>query len=250
MFILEKCSRYKVIVFDLDDTLIDNLENIRYAFRKMTEYFSESYSDEKFEKWYKLDKLFWRKWQDGLIELPEDLKFETGKKSERFLNWVRAQRVIIYFENKISLEEAINLNYVYMKALEKVVLPVEGVFETLKYLSETKRYHILVATNGPKIAAEEKLKKIKCRGFIEEVFSADMVGYMKPRKEFFDAIELKFNYKKDEFLVVGDSLKSDIGLAEVCKIDSCWFDKKGDRNIGEYNPTLIINKLIELKNML
>ena len=30
--------QYELIIFDLDDTLIDNLENVRYAYKKMIEY--------------------------------------------------------------------------------------------------------------------------------------------------------------------------------------------------------------------
>lgn len=30
-------NKYEVILFDLDDTLIDNLENVRHAYTKMVE---------------------------------------------------------------------------------------------------------------------------------------------------------------------------------------------------------------------
>ncbi len=64
-------DKYKVLIFDLDDTLIDNLENVRYAYTKMIESVGEKYSEEGFKKWYQIDKKFWKDWQDGLIELPE-----------------------------------------------------------------------------------------------------------------------------------------------------------------------------------
>lgn len=77
-------NKYKILIFDLDDTLIDNLENVRYAFTKMIGTQNEDYNDNDFKRWYKLDKQFWKNWQDGLIELPEQLKNETGKKSDEF----------------------------------------------------------------------------------------------------------------------------------------------------------------------
>ena len=101
-------NKYKILIFDLDDTLIDNLENVRHAFTKMIETQDDYYNDNNFKRWYKLDKQFWKDWQDGLIELPEELKNETGKKSKEFLDWLRAQRVLIYYNNKISLKAAIN----------------------------------------------------------------------------------------------------------------------------------------------
>lgn len=79
-------KKYKIIIFDLDDTLIDNMENVRYAFKKMIEECNEEYSDRDFYRWYEIDKKFWKDWQDGIIKLPEQLTIETGKKSEEFLN--------------------------------------------------------------------------------------------------------------------------------------------------------------------
>ena len=181
-------NKYKILIFDLDDTLIDNLENVRYAFTKMIGTQNEDYNDNDFKRWYKLDKQFWKNWQDGLIELPEKLKNETGKKSDEFLNWLRAQRVLLYYNNKISLKEAINLNNIYMNALTENVVAIDGAYETLKYLFN-KGYYIIIATNGPKIATKDKLVKIKCIDFVNEILSADMFGYMKPNKEFFEGIE-------------------------------------------------------------
>ncbi len=242
-------NKYKILIFDLDDTLIDNLENVRYAYTKMVESIGKEYSEDGFKKWYEVDKKFWKDWQDGLIELPAHLKNETGKKSEEFLNWVRAQRVLIYFDNCISLDKAIELNNLFMNSLTEVVIPIRGAYDTLKYLKE--KYYIIVATNGPKIATKDKLSKIKCLNFINEVLSADMFGYMKPRKEFFEAIQnLLENYNNEEYLIIGDSLKSDVGFAMNCEFDSCWFNKNNEKLTEQYKPTMIIKELEELKKIL
>lgn len=237
-------NKYRVLIFDLDDTLIDNLENTRYAYTKMVESVGKEYSEDGFEKWYEVDRKFWRDWQDGLIELPTHLKNETGKKSEEFLNWLRAQRVLIYFDNQISLDEAIQLNNLFMNSLTEVVVAIDGAYDILKYLKE--KYYIIVATNGPFLAVEDKLSKINCLDFVNEVLSAEMFGYMKPRKEFFDAIQnLLKNYNNDEYLIIGDSLKSDVGFAMNCKFDSCWFNKNNEKLTEPYKSTMIIKKLKE-----
>lgn len=36
-------NKYKILIFDLDDTLIDNLENVRYAFKMMIKSKNEQY---------------------------------------------------------------------------------------------------------------------------------------------------------------------------------------------------------------
>ncbi len=104
-----------------------------------------------------------------------------------------------------------------MNSLTEVVVEIDGAYDILKYLKE--KYYIIVATNGPKVAAKDKLSKIKCLNLVNEVLSADMFGYMKPRKEFFEAIQnLLKNYNNEEYLITGDSLKSDVLLAMNCEL--------------------------------
>lgn len=242
-------KKYKILIFDLDDTLINNTENIRYAYTKMIESVGESYTEPGFKKWYSIDRKFWEDWQEGLIELPKNLRNETGKKSETFLNWLRAQRVLIYFDNQISLEKAIELNHLYMNSLKENVIAINNAYTTLQYLSS--KYNIIVATNGPKIATKEKLSKINCLQFIQNVLSADMFGYVKPRKEFFEGIQHTLNnYNTDEYLIIGDSLSSDIAFAMNCNFDSYWFNPTNAQLPNQYKPTMVINDLIELTQKL
>ncbi len=78
-----------------------------------------------------------------------------------------------------------------MNSLTENVVAIEGVYATLRYLSE--KYNIIVATNGPKIAAEEKVNKIGCLSFVDKVLSAENWGVMKPGKEFFEGIQNELN---------------------------------------------------------
>jgi len=242
-------KKYKIIIFDLDDTLINNTENIRHAYAKMMQSVGEPYTETEFQRWYSIDHKFREDWQEGLIELPENLKSETGKKSETFLNWLRAQRVLIYFNNQITLEKAIELNYLFMNALKESVIAIKNAYNTLKYLSN--KYQIIIATNGPQIATKEKLSKINCLQFVNNILSADMFGYVKPRKEFFEGIKQTLNnYHTEEYLIIGDSLTSDITFAMNCNFDSCLFNPNNSPLPIKYKPTIIINDLIELTKKL
>ena len=70
-------------------------------------------------------------------------------------------------------------------------------------------------------------------------------------KEFFDGIEKTLNnYNVNEYLIIGDSLKSDVGFAMKCNFDSCWFNKNNDNISDEYIPTMTINNLRELIEIL
>ena len=154
-----------------------------------------------------------------------------------------------YFNGTITLEEAISLHHVYLNSLSEVVVAVDGAYEVLEELS--KKYEILVATNGPVVAVNAKLASIDCLKFIKEVLSAEMFGYMKPKQEFFEGIKkLLNNYNNDEYLIIGNSLKSDVGFGMNCGFDSCWFDKGVEELTNDYRPTMIIRNLNELINKL
>lgn len=244
-----KSLKYKILIFDLDDTLIDNLQNVKAAFKEMVEAEKLEYSDAEFERWYEVDKKFWIDWQDGKIELPESLQHETGKKSDEFLDWVRSQRVLIFFGNSVKPERAIRLNNIYMNALNGVVLPIDGAQKTLKYLAD--KYTVIVATNGPQVATKEKLRKIACHKYVTEVLSADMFGFMKPKIEFFEAIEERYkDFNREDYLIIGDSLKSDVGFGMNAGIDSCWFNRTKEDIDSAYKPTMMITSLSELTDML
>jgi 2-haloacid dehalogenase len=233
-------KKYRFLLFDLDDTLIDNLENVRHAFKVMLNYMGEDYTEEKFVRWYNLDKQFWLDKQNGKIVVPD----EYMESKDTMIRWTRSKRYTLYFNN-ITLEEAMKINDLYIEALNEIVIPIEGAYETLKYLSD--KYDIIVATNGPSLATESKLKKIGCLKFVRYILAADMFGCMKPTIEFFEAIKNQIDcHESDKYLVIGDSLKTDVEGAMNANMDSCWFNRNNEPLKEGYKPTMIISDLKEL----
>lgn len=200
-------KKYEVILFDLDDTLIDNLENVCYAYRKMVESVGESYTEEGFRKWYDLDKQFWLDFYADKIIVPK----EYQQPQELFVKYVRSLRYQMYFGGKITLEQAFEINDLFLKSLNEIVVPIEDAHQVLEYLHN--KYKLVIATNGPTSAVESKLGKINCLDFIDNIFSADMTKQKvtKPKKEYFDELMEYINYHdKDKMLIVGDSLHSEV----------------------------------------
>ncbi len=52
-------SKYETLIFDLDDTLIDNNQSIKYAFSIIINELGLEYDDELFSKWKKFDTSYW-----------------------------------------------------------------------------------------------------------------------------------------------------------------------------------------------
>ncbi len=112
---------------------------------------------------------------------------------------------------------------------------------------------MVVATNGPREAARDKLAKINCLDFIKHIFNADMTKNRatKPSKEFFHELFDYINFHdKAQILIVGDSLYSDVLGGLNAGIDTCWFNKNSDELGEDYTPTYVIKDLLELKRVL
>ncbi len=105
----------------------------------------------------------------------------------------------------------------------------------------------MVATNGPSLVASERLKKADLIGFIDLIFAADEVGYMKPQPGFFKGLLEKNEISEaSKMLLVGDSIDSDIMGAANFGMDSCLLSKDEVKSPATYQ----IKALIELKNIL
>lgn len=236
-------KRYKKILFDLDNTLVDDDENRKYAINKILLERKEKVTSEKIEKFIQLDNQFWKDRAEGKIKNPHKFKNDEEK-----TKWVRAQRFIKYFNN-ITLEEGIEINNKYINFLKEKIVPIKNSTEILRYLYE-KKYELYIITNSPTKVVNEKLCKINAQKYIKDTFSAEEAGHMKPHNEFFEGFFNKINsYKKENMLIIGDELEKDILGGIQNGIDTCWFNPKKLNN-NQYKVSYEINDLLELKNIL
>lgn len=243
----EIMDKYEIIIFDLDDTLIDNLENIRYAYKKTLEYLGEEYTEESFIRWNEFDKQFWLDRASGKIIIPEEYK----NPKEKMIEYVRSLRYFLYFDGKITLEQAFEINKIYIDSLNEKIIPIEGSYETLKYLHS--KYKLVIATNGPSLVVKSKLSKIECLELVDYIFSADLTYQLvsKPKKEYFEELFEYINYNnKEKMLMIGDSIYSDIQGGINAGIDTCWYNRNNQENNSIYQPTIMITKLKELTKIL
>lgn len=240
-------KKYKYLLFDLDDTLINNYENVKHAFKVTLKNLKIKYSDEKFMRWLDFERKFWEKRGKEGTELKAPDEFMHSV--DMMVKWIRSQRFLIYFNNKISLEKAMELNDIYLEALDEVVIPTDNVDEVLKELS--KKYTIIVGTNGPSVATKGKLSKINCLQYVDEIYAADMFGVMKPNAKFFNEIKRKTgDCDSLRYLSIGDSLTNDIQGAKNVGMDGCWFNIKNIKNETDIKPKYEICKLYGLLDIL
>ena len=237
-------NKYKKLLFDLDNTLVDDDENRRYAIKYVLLDRKETATKDKVENFINLDNQFWKDRAEGKIKNPYIFKSNEDK-----TKWVRAQRFMKYFKD-ISFEEAVEINKKYISYLSKNIVPIKNSREILEYLYK-KNYEIYIVTNSPQKIVNDKLSKIKAQKYIKETFSAEEAGRMKPHKEFFEKFFEKIGTdEKNDMIIIGDELEKDILGGIRNGIDSCWFNVNGQDNTTNLKPNYEIQDLIELKNIL
>ena len=237
-------KNYKKILFDLDNTLVDDDENRRYAIKQILLDRNETEINNKIENFIDIDNQYWRDRAQGKIKDP--YKFKNNEDKTR---WVRAQRFIKFFKD-ISFEEAVEINNKYINYLSKNIVPIKNSQEILRYLYE-KQYEIYIVTNSPEKVVNDKLGKINVQKYIKETFSAEEAGHMKPHNVFFEKFFKKTGINKmDDVIIIGDELEKDILGGIKIGIDTCWVNIKKLENKTKFKPNYEINDLIELKKIL
>ena len=126
---------------------------------------------------------------------------------------------------------------------------VEGAYELLDYLYP--KYELYIVSNGFRFVQESRLKIGDFRKYFKDIFLSEDIGVQKPAKEFFDYCFEKLEQpKKEDVILIGDSLSADIIGGLNYTIDCIWFNKNGDKLPESIEPTFIIDRLKEIENIL
>ena len=222
---------FKVILWDVDATLL-NFEKaeeagIRGCFEK---YNLGECTDEMLENYKVINRGYWQAMERGEIEKPVLLI----KRFEDFLN-----------AYGLDASVAAGFNELYQILLGETVVFYDNALETVQALKG--KVLQCAVTNGTKVAQDGKLRNSGLDKEFDHVFISEVVGIEKPNKGFFDAVFAEIGeFDKDEVLIVGDSLTSDIQGGVNAGIKTCWFNPKGAENTGALKPDYEIRDIEEV----
>ena len=225
---------FKVILWDVDATLL-NFEKaeeagIRGCFKK---YNLGECTDEMLEVYKKINRGYWQAMERGEIEKPVLLV----KRFEDFLN-----------AYGLDSSVAAGFNELYQILLGETVVFYENALETVRALKG--KVLQCAVTNGTKVAQDGKLRNSGLDKEFDHVFISEVVGIEKPNKGFFDAVFAEIgSFDKDEVLIVGDSLTSDIQGGVNAGIKTCWFNPKGVENTSKLKPDYVIKDIGEVSEI-
>ena len=209
--------RYSIILWDVDDTLLNFGASERAAITRGFEEFGLGECTEAMLADYsKINKKYWQ-----MLERKEATKPK-----------ILMGRFYEFFE-KYGIDKAVTHDFQpwYQLALGDTIVFEEGALETLQYLKgKVLQYAV---TNGTKAAQTKKLRKSELENLFDDIFISEDLGAEKPGEEFFHRAFLRAGIdlsKKSEILIVGDSLSSDMKGGNGIGIDTCWY------NPGKQSP--------------
>lgn len=228
---------YKYILWDIDGTVLNFLASEAYAIRALfKKYNIGECSDEMLSLYSKINSKYWQ-----MLERNELTKAE-----------ILVGRFREFFE-KIGTDTTIaeNFNKDYQITLGDHIEFVDKAEEIL--LSQKGKYTLVAVTNGTKVAQEKKLHLSGLDKVFDEIFISENVGAEKPNKEYFDAVFEKLGISdenKNEVLIIGDSLTSDMKGGFLAGIDTCWFNPMHNPNTLDIPVTYEIDDLGEIEKII
>lgn len=221
--------RYQILLFDIDDTLLDFGANEADSLNKLFHQHGINFTEEIFRVYDSVNRQLWDDYENGNILMNEVLNTRFSK------TMLKLGKVVDGVEWENQYRELLGNGYKHM----------EGALEVCQNLSLSHR--LFVITNG---VTKTQIKRLKLSGlhdFFEYIFDSQSIGSQKPSTEFFNYVMSHIkDFDINKALVIGDSLNTDIKGGIQSGIDTCWINAKAKECPEEIQSTYIITKLAEL----
>lgn len=223
----------KYLLIDLDDTILDFKKAEGIALCKTLESFHIPPTQQVRDLYGRINQAHWEMLERGEITRAQVLH-------GRFATLLR--------ELQVSADPD-ELNKAYMRNLSQGHYFLPGAEEALKSLH--KKYQLYIASNGTVSVQKGRLQSANIRGYFQDIFISQELGANKPSVHFFEnAFSRIPGFQKENAMIVGDSLTSDVLGGIRAGISTCWvnpFHKPGREDIC---PDHEIESLAQLENLL
>lgn len=227
-------KQIKHIFFDLDHTLWDFEKNSELALQKVFKKQQINIDLNVFLEVYKpINFDFWRLFRNEKVTKSE-LRYGRLKNTFDTLNYFISDDLINIIA-KEYIEFLPDFNYLF-----------DGTFEILDYLKDKYKLHII--TNGFEEVQLKKMQSSKIINYFDAIITSESVGAKKPNPKVFNYALERAKAKKENSLMIGDSVEADIlGALHIgMQALHCNFENKEIDN----QKFKSVTSLLELKQYL
>lgn len=200
----------KNIFFDIDETLLDFSKSERVALTGALESFCIEPSDAILKRYSEINLQQWKRLERGEITHYE----------------VKVNRFKLLFEEFGVLNvEPEDITKAYESRLGDCAFLIDEAQEVVQKLSNDG-YRLFVVTNGTAHVQRDRLKHVGLFDLFENIFISQDLGVNKPNIAFFEKAAASIDgFAKNETLIVGDSLTSDMKGGKCFGLTTVWFNR-------------------------
>ena len=221
------------VLLDLDDTIFDFHKAERIALSRALTEMGVQVSEQVLLRYSEINRDRWQRLECGELTRQQVLV-------SRFEILYRELSVSASAEMTQALyEKYLSIGHHFLPGAEKMLDDLYG------------RYRLYLASNGTACVQEGRIASANIARYFDDMFISQHVGYDKPAVDFFRiAFSRISDFSREETVIVGDSLTSDIRGGNRAGIRTVWYNPKGAPRIEGITVDFEIRALDELAPLL
>ncbi len=222
----------KTVFLDLDDTLLDFHRSESVAISMTLSGFGIEPTEAVKKRYSEINRSMWEQLELGNMTREQIL----------------VRRFELLFEELHVDADSMAARCTYERNLGNSYFYIDGAEALLNEIY--KKYDLYLMSNGTAAVQDRRIANSGIAKYFKEIFISEKVGYNKPSIEFFERCFAEIpDFKKEESIIVGDSLSSDIQGGINAGILTCHYNSRGEKKDGII-PNYTINTLDELPSLL
>lgn len=224
----------RYLFLDLDNTILDFSKAESIAIRKTMAAYGLEPTDELAARYSAINDQHWKALERGELTKPQIV---TG-------------RFAVFFGEQGITVDAAAAAKTYERFLSQGHWFLPGAEETVKRKLFGK-YRLFLASNGTPVVQQGRLTSADLYPYLEASFISEEIGFNKPAKEYFDIAFSRIpGFRREECLMVGDSLTSDIQGGKNAGLRTVWVNPKHKTAPDHLKPDYEIELLADLPALL
>ncbi len=223
--------KYTTVLMDADETILDFFRTEENALRRSFAHFGFPFGKDTHPIYHEINQKLWHEFSMGRLDKPT---LTVRRFSELF-------SVLGLDADPVAFKEC------YEGWIGQGYYTIPGAEELLQTL-RSMGCALYCTTNGLKRTQYSRLSGAGLLQYFEKLFISEEAGSQKPQRAYFDYVFASVPEKNPEkFLLVGDSLTTDIAGGNNAGIDTVWYNPSGEiRGEGDAQPTYEVKTLAEI----
>ena len=224
----------KYLFLDFDNTILDFTKAEAVAIRKTMRQYGLEPTDELAARYSAINDWHWKALERGELTKPEVI---TG-------------RFAVFFSEQGIDVDAAAVAKTYETYLSQGHWYLPGAEEAVKEKLFGK-YRLFLASNGTPVVQHGRMTSADLYPYFEQSFISEEIGYNKPAKEYFEIAFSRIpGFKREECIMVGDSLTGDIQGGKNAGLRTVWINPGHKTAPDHLKPDYEIEYLADLPALL